>query len=62
MEDQKPKNSLYQMRLPIFLALAVICGIFIGAAVSKKGSEQNIAGNYLRFAEILNYIHKLLIF
>lgn len=56
MEDQKPKNTLFQMRLPIFLALAVICGIFIGAAVSKKGSEQNVAGNYLRFAEVLNYI------
>jgi len=58
MENQKPKNSLFQMRLPIFLALAVICGIFIGAALSKKGSEQNIAGNYLRFAEILNYIQQ----
>ncbi|WP_018344264.1 S41 family peptidase [Cytophaga aurantiaca] len=58
MEDQKPKNTLFQMRLPIFLALAVICGIFIGAAMSKKGSEQNIAGNYLRFAEILNYIQQ----
>jgi carboxyl-terminal processing protease len=58
MENQKPKNSLFQMRLPIFLALAVICGIFIGAALSKKGTEQNIAGNYLRFAEILNYIQQ----
>lgn len=58
MDQQKPKNSLYQMRLPIFLALAVICGIFIGAAMSKKGSEQSIAGNYLRFAEVLNYIQQ----
>ncbi len=58
MEDHKPKNTLFQMRFPLFLALAVICGIFIGAAMSKKGSEQNIAGNYLRFAEILNYIQQ----
>lgn len=58
MENQKPNNTLFQMRLPIFLALAVICGIFIGAAMSKKGSEQSIAGNYLRFAEILNYIQQ----
>jgi carboxyl-terminal processing protease len=58
MDQKQPKNSLFQMRLPIFLALAVICGIFIGAAMSKKGSEQNIAGNYLRYAEILNYIQQ----
>jgi len=58
MENQKPKNTLFQMRLPIFLALAVICGIFIGAAMSKKGSEQSIANNYLRYAEIINYIQQ----
>jgi carboxyl-terminal processing protease len=58
MDQQQPKNSLFQMRLPIFLALAVICGIFIGAAMSKKGSEQSIAGNYLRYAEVLNYIQQ----
>jgi len=58
MENQKPKNTLFQMRLPIFLVLAVICGIFIGAAMSKKGNEQSIAGNYLRFAEIINYIQQ----
>jgi carboxyl-terminal processing protease len=58
MDQQQPKNSLFQMRLPIFLALAVICGIFIGAALSKKGSEQSIAGNYLRYAEVLNYIQQ----
>ena len=58
MDQPQPKNSLFQMRLPIFLALAVICGIFIGAAMSKKGSEQSIAGNYLRYAEILNYIQQ----
>jgi carboxyl-terminal processing protease len=58
MENQKPKNTLFQMRLPIFLALAVICGIFIGAAMSKKGTEQSVANNYLRFAEIINYIQQ----
>lgn len=58
MDQPQPKNSLFQMRLPIFLALAVICGIFIGAAMSKKGSEQSIAGNYLRYAEVLNYIQQ----
>ena len=58
MNDDKPNNSRFQMRLPIFLSLAVICGIFIGAALSKKGTEQSVAGNYMRFAEILNYIQQ----
>ena len=58
MEEKKPNNSKFQMRLPLFLSLAVICGIFIGAALSKKGTEQSIAGNYMRYAEILNYIQQ----
>lgn len=52
------RNSRYQVKLPIFLALALVCGVFLGAILSNKGSQGDIKGNYLRYMEILALVDK----
>jgi carboxyl-terminal processing protease len=54
----KEKTSRIYIKLPIFLALAIICGIFIGAVMNKNSASSNIAQNYMKYAEILNYIER----
>jgi carboxyl-terminal processing protease len=54
----KEKTSRIYIKLPIFLALAIICGIFIGAIMNKNSAGSNIAQNYMKYAEILNYIER----
>src|SRR3978361_708580 len=54
----KVKNSGFYIKLPIFLALALVCGIFIGAVMSNNGTKSNITGNYLKYMEILNLVDK----
>jgi carboxyl-terminal processing protease len=54
----KIKNNSFYIKLPIFLALALVCGIFIGAVMSKNSSKNNITGNYLKYMEILNLIDR----
>ncbi|MGV3641942.1 MAG: S41 family peptidase [Adhaeribacter sp.] len=55
-----PKNSPSQVRLPLFLALALAGGILIGAN-SFKASPNNTAATakgYLKFRDILSYIDR----
>ncbi len=54
----KIKNNSFYIKLPIFLALALVCGIFIGAVMSNNGNKNNITGNYLKYMEILNLIDR----
>ncbi len=54
----KIKNNSFYIKLPIFLALALVCGIFIGAVMSKNSSKSNVTGNYLKYMEILNLIDR----
>ncbi|WMJ72605.1 S41 family peptidase [Cytophagaceae bacterium ABcell3] len=54
----KIKNRKFYIRLPFMLALAIVCGIFIGATLFDNGKQSNIVSNYMRFAEILTYIQK----
>ncbi len=56
--EKRIKNSASQIKLPLFIALAIICGIFIGAGTAKKEGSGNITGTYMRFLEIINYIDK----
>ena len=56
--ENRIKNRASQIKLPIFLALAVICGIFIGASTANKEGSGNITGTYMRFLEVVNYIDK----
>src|SRR6478735_4644933 len=53
----KKNSSRLYVKLPIFLALAVVCGVFIGAVMSNKGSKSDITSNYLRYMEVLTYVN-----
>jgi carboxyl-terminal processing protease len=52
------KNNSFYIKLPIFLSLALVCGIFIGAVMSNNSNKNNITGNYLKYMEILNLIDR----
>lgn len=49
-------NSRFYIKLPIYLSLALACGILIGAMMSGNSGKSNIALNYKKFAEILGYV------
>lgn len=53
------KNSDFQIRLPIFLTLAVAAGILIGATMAGGDtSSNNLISSYLKFKDILTYIQR----
>src|SRR5215213_8571917 len=55
-----PKNSHFQVRLPLFISLALAAGVLIGAN-SFKASPNNTASTakgYLKFRDILSYIDR----
>jgi carboxyl-terminal processing protease len=55
-----PKNSSFQVRLPLFLSLALAVGVLIGAN-SFKATPNNSAATakgYLKFRDILSYIDR----
>ncbi|MDB5274249.1 MAG: ctpA [Chitinophagaceae bacterium] len=56
--EKRIKNKASQIKIPLFIALAVILGIFIGAGAAKKEGSNNITGTYMRFLEIINYIDR----
>ncbi|MFN3403755.1 MAG: S41 family peptidase [Cytophagaceae bacterium] len=49
-------NSRAHFKLPVFFALAVICGIFIGAIMNGSNNKTNITQSFKKYAEILNYV------
>jgi len=58
-EVSKTKNSKYQVRLPLLLAVAVVAGIFIGATISESGPASTHAlNNFYKFREVLSYIQR----
>ncbi|WP_207434080.1 S41 family peptidase [Sabulibacter ruber] len=59
-EHKKIENSLFQVRLPFFLGLAVAVGILLGATLFQPSSNnpQGTARGYLKFREILSYIDR----
>lgn len=44
--------------MPLYLALALVCGICIGAVFFKASEKSNIASYYMKYAEILTHIEK----
>jgi carboxyl-terminal processing protease len=55
-----PKNSRFQVRLPLFISLALAAGVLIGAN-TFKASPNNTAATakgYLKFRDILSYIDR----
>ena len=59
-EPKKIENSLFQVRLPLFLGLAMAVGILVGATLFQPSSNnpQGTARGYLKFREILSYIDR----
>lgn len=60
MSHDAPKNTPFQVRLPLFIALALAAGILIGANGFKAAPEnaQATAKGYLKFRDILSYIER----
>lgn len=55
----KNKNSDFQIRLPIFITLAVAAGILIGATMAGgDNSTNNLISSYLKFKDILTYVQR----
>ncbi len=56
----KHRNSLFQVRLPLYIAMALVVGVLIGAnTFSPSGNNpQSTAKGYLKFRDILSYIDR----
>ena len=56
----KPGNSLFQVRLPLYIAMALIAGVLIGANTfsPSDNNPQSTAKAYLKFRDILSYIDR----
>ena len=55
----KNKNSDFQIRLPIFITLAVAAGILIGATMAGGDNPtNNLISSYLKFKDILTYVQR----
>ena len=55
----RSKNSDFQIRLPIFITLAVAAGILIGATMAGGDSPtNNLISSYLKFKDILTYVQR----
>ncbi|GAB3194274.1 carboxyl-terminal processing protease [Pontibacter aydingkolensis] len=59
-ERGKIRNSLFQVRLPLFIALALVVGVLIGATTFSPSTNnpQGTAKSYLKFRDILSYIDR----
>lgn len=51
-------NNRSQIKLPVFLALALVCGIFIGAMFFESSKKSDITAAYRKIADVLTYIDK----
>ena len=55
----KIKNSKSQIRLPLFLAIGISAGIFIGASMAEKdNSVISIFDNSAKFKEVLGHVER----
>ena len=49
-------NSQFYIKLPIYISLALVCGILIGAVMTGKSGKSNVAQQYKKISEILGYV------
>ena len=56
----KIQNSPFQIRLPLFIAMALVVGVLIGATTFSPSTNnpQGTARSYLKFRDILSYIDR----
>lgn len=59
-ERNKIRNSPFQIKLPLFIALALTVGVLIGATTFSPSATnpQGMAKSYLKFRDILSYIER----
>jgi len=59
-ERKSIRNSPFQIKLPLFVALALAVGVLIGANTFSPSSTnpQGTAKSYLKFRDILSYIDR----
>lgn len=59
-EKKNIRNSQFQIKLPLFIALALAVGVLIGANTFSPSSTnpQGTAKSYLKFRDILSYIDR----
>jgi carboxyl-terminal processing protease len=58
--QEKPRNTPFQVRLPLYIALALIVGVLIGANTfsPSDNNPQSTAKAYLKFRDVLSYIDR----
>ncbi|PKV67018.1 S41 family peptidase [Pontibacter ramchanderi] len=56
----KPRNTPFQVRLPLYIALALVVGVLIGANTFSPSdtNPQSTAKAYLKFRDVLSYIDR----
>ncbi|MDX5482268.1 MAG: S41 family peptidase [Hymenobacteraceae bacterium] len=59
-ERREVRNSPFQIKLPLFIALALVVGVLIGATTFSPSTNnpQGTAKSYLKFRDILSYIDR----
>ncbi|PVY44196.1 S41 family peptidase [Pontibacter virosus] len=58
--QKKPRNTPFQVRLPLYIALALVVGVLIGANTfsPSDNNPQSTAKAYLKFRDVLSYIDR----
>lgn len=58
--QDKPRNTPFQVRLPLYIAMALIVGVLIGANTfsPSDNNPQSTAKAYLKFRDVLSYIDR----
>lgn len=58
--QDKPRNTPFQVRLPLYIALALVVGVLIGANTFSPSdtNPQSTARAYLKFRDVLSYIDR----
>ncbi|MCX2742063.1 S41 family peptidase [Pontibacter anaerobius] len=59
-EKSSARNSAFQIRLPLYISLALVVGLLLGATMFSPSSTnpQGTAKSYLKFRDILSYIDR----
>ncbi|WP_347157410.1 S41 family peptidase [Pontibacter chitinilyticus] len=59
-EQGSIRNSPFQIKLPLFIAMALVVGVLIGATTFSPSTNdpQGTARSYLKFRDILSYIDR----